>query len=54
MLAATHWTGDYGLPNDIIKGAMPSSVIFDLHPLRYSYLQQKLLLTHETILQQTL
>lgn len=53
MLSATNWTGEYDLPNDIIKGGMPISGIFDLHPLRYSYLQPKLLLTHETILHQS-
>ena len=53
MLGATDWHGEYGMPNDIIKGGIPISGIFDLHPLRYSYLQPKLLLTHEVILQQS-
>lgn len=53
MLTATNWTAEYELPNDIIKGGVPISGVFDLHPLRYSYLQPKLLLTHETILHQS-
>jgi len=53
MLSETDWQGEYGLPKDIIKGGIPISGVFDLHPLRYSYLQPKLLLTHETILSQS-
>lgn len=53
MLSATSWTKDYDLPDDIIKGGISVSGIFDLHPLRYSYLQPKLLLSHETILRQS-
>jgi arylformamidase len=53
MLAATDWPGQYGLPADTIKGGMPISGIFDLHPLRYSFLQPKLLLTHELILRES-
>lgn len=53
MLGQTDWQGEYGLPNDIIKGGIPISGIFDLHPLRYSYLQPKLLLTHEIILNES-
>jgi arylformamidase len=53
MLVTTDWQGEYGLPNDIIKGGIPISGVFNLHPLRYSWLQPKLLLTHEIILQQS-
>lgn len=53
MLVATDWAGEYGLPSDIIKGGIPSSGLFDLAPFRYSWLQPKLLLTHEVILQQS-
>ncbi len=49
MLAATDWAGDYGLPADAVKGAVPISGIFDLSPLIYSWLQPKLGLTHEII-----
>lgn len=53
MLAATDWPGEYGLPNDIIKGGVPISGIFDLRPLYYSFLQPKLLLTHDVIHRQS-
>jgi arylformamidase len=49
MLLATEWTRDYGLPPDVVKGAIAISGLFDLKPLRYSWLQPKLLLDHETI-----
>ena len=53
MLAATDWQGRYGLPQDVIKGIIPISGIFDLRPLRYSWLQPKLLLNHEIIMHQS-
>jgi arylformamidase len=53
MLAATDWPGEYGLPAEIVRGGIPISGIFDLQPLRYSYLQPKLQLTHEVILRQS-
>lgn len=39
MLLATDWTGDYGRPADLIKGACPISGVFDLEPIPYTYLQ---------------
>ena len=48
-LLATDWAGDYGLPTDIIKGGIAISGLFDLRPLRYSFVQPKLLLTHDVI-----
>ena len=53
MLAITDWTGEYGLPPDIVKGGLPISGLFDLRPFRYSWLQPKLLLTHDTIQRQS-
>ena len=54
MMAATDWPGEYGLPAEIVRaGGIPVSGIFDLQPLRYSYLQPKLQLTHEVILRQS-
>ena len=53
MLAATDWAGEYALPQNIIKGGIPISGIFDLSPLVYSWLQPKLLLTHETVLRES-
>lgn len=49
MLALTDWDGVYGLPRDVIKGACPFSGLYDLEPLRYTWLQPKLQLTGEQI-----
>lgn len=48
-VCSTDWQSDYGLPNDFIKGGIPISGIFDLQPMRYSYLQPVLMLDDETI-----
>ncbi len=53
MLVATDWVGEYGLPVDVLKGGIPISALFDLRPFRYSWLQPKILLTHELIAQQS-
>lgn len=50
MLALTDWEKLYGLPADIIKGGSPFSGLYDLAPLRYTWLQPKLQLTAEQIL----
>ena len=39
--------------DDIIKGGIPISGLFDLGPFRYSWLQPKILLSHEEIVQQS-
>lgn len=39
MLLCTRWLDDYGLPDDPFAGAMFLSGLYDLAPLRYSYLQ---------------
>jgi arylformamidase len=53
MLSATDWGNEYGLPDDVIRGGVAISGIFDLRPLCYSYLQPRLLLTHEVVLRQS-
>jgi arylformamidase len=53
MLSATDWSGQYGLPHDVIKGGVAISGIHDLRALPYSYLQPALQLTHEVILRQS-
>lgn len=53
MLVATDWVGEYDLPADVLKGGIPISALFDLRPFRYSWLQPKILLTHELIEQQS-
>ena len=41
MLMATDWE-QYGLPFDVVNGAVPLSGLFDLEPLRISYLNDDL------------
>lgn len=45
MLAMTNWQGAYGLPQNLIKAALPISGLFDLAPFPYTYLQPALQLT---------
>ena len=39
MCLQTEWARDYGLAQDPLAGAMAFSGLYDLEPLRYSYLQ---------------
>jgi len=39
MCLQTRWAEDYGLPSDPLAGALLISGLYDLAPLRYSYLQ---------------
>ncbi len=39
MCLQTEWARDYGLPQDPFAGAIAFSGLFDLEPLRFSYLQ---------------
>jgi arylformamidase len=39
MCLQTEWARDYGLPQDPLAGAIAFSGLYDLEPLRYSYLQ---------------
>ncbi len=45
MLLATDWAGVYGLPEDLIGGALSVSGLYDLGPFPWSWLQPKLQLT---------
>ena len=42
MAALTEWERDYGLPLDVVKSGIPISGLFDLEPLRHSFLQDDL------------
>ena len=53
IITATNWEGEYGLPNNLIKGSIPISGIYDLTPLYYSWLQPKLQLNHDLINKQS-
>jgi arylformamidase len=39
MALQTEWADDYGLPQDPFVAAIPFSGLFDIEPLRFSYLQ---------------
>lgn len=39
MCLQTRWAEDYGLPQDPLRGALLLSGLYDIEPLRYSYLQ---------------
>ena len=49
MLMATDWSGEYGLPDDVVKAGCSISGLFDLEPFQHSWLQPKLRLTKEEI-----
>lgn len=53
MLLQTDWPAHYNLPENLIAAAVPVSGVFDLRPLRYSYLQPMLNLSVETIYAQS-
>jgi len=53
MSLLTPWKADYGLPDDLVKAAVPISGLFDLEPLRWSYLQPELQLTEATVRHQS-
>ena len=42
MCAITRWEEDYGLPADPLRGALLISGLYDLEPLRHSYLQPQI------------
>ncbi|WP_341534147.1 hypothetical protein [Sphingosinicella soli] len=41
-LLFTDWVGSYGLPEDVIKSVLSISGLYDLRPLRASYVQSHL------------
>lgn len=49
QLLATDWQAVYGLPPNLIKGALPISGLYDLEPLRWSWLQRGLQLNGDEI-----
>jgi arylformamidase len=49
MTVLTPWERDYGLPANPLRGALLFSGLFDLEPLRYSYLQPVIQLDAGTI-----
>ena len=53
MLVSTDWENECGLPNDMIKGGIPISGIYDLSPLYHSWLQPTIQLDQEMIISQS-
>jgi arylformamidase len=53
MLAQTDWVGEYAMPANVLKGVFPISGLFDLRPLRYSWLQPMLQLNTESVRSQS-
>lgn len=49
MALTTDWRESYGLPEDLIKGGMCASGIYDLEPVRLSYRNEYLHLTGELV-----
>ncbi|RUR58030.1 alpha/beta hydrolase [Vreelandella populi] len=45
MLVSTDWEGSFGLPNQLIRGALCISGLYDLRPFPWSWLQPKLQLS---------
>jgi arylformamidase len=52
MMAVTDWSS-CGLPPDVLKGVVPMSGIFDMRPIKASYLQTYVQLTGETVLSES-
>jgi arylformamidase len=53
MVTATRWSGDIGtrdlgLPNDLVKGCAAVSGVFDLEPIRFTYVNDPLYLDAES------
>lgn len=49
MCLQTAWSGDYGLPTDPFRAAIVVSGLYDLAPLRYSYLQPMIQIDEGTV-----
>ncbi len=49
MAMLTDWEEEYGLPDNLVKGGIPISGLFDLRPFPASFLQPKLRLSAEEV-----
>jgi arylformamidase len=49
MIAGTDWTTDYGLPSSAVRGGLAISGLFDLEPLRFSWLQPAIQLDQDLV-----
>ena len=50
-LLATDWEGEYGLPKNLVKSVTAISGLYDLSPFPYTFLQPKLGLTADEVLE---
>ena len=53
MACLPGWTARYGLPPNLVKGAIPISGLFDLRPFRFSWLQPALQLDAASVEQES-
>ncbi|WP_378944818.1 alpha/beta hydrolase [Mesorhizobium sp. ANAO-SY3R2] len=53
MMALTDWAKAYGLPANVLKSAFPISGLFELEPLRHSWLQPDLQLDEREVATQS-
>ena len=53
MMLATDWAGDYAMPAEPFAGAIAVSGLFDLRPLRYSFVQPMLQLDDGLIVRES-
>lgn len=53
MLSLCNWNKTFGLPSDVIKGCIAISGLFDLSPLKFSWLQADINLTEKIIFDQS-
>ena len=53
MVMSVLWENDYGLPQDLIKGFLPISGLFDLAPFPLFWFQLKLQFTTDEVLRNT-
>ena len=49
MALLTDWMKDYGLPQNVVKGGVAISGLYDITPLQYSFMQNELQLTDAVI-----
>ncbi|WP_127129413.1 alpha/beta hydrolase [Georgenia sp. SYP-B2076] len=50
VLLDTDWAGQYGLPENTVRGGCAISGVFDIRPLRHSFLQPSLQLTEDQVM----
>ncbi|GEL17205.1 alpha/beta hydrolase [Pseudonocardia asaccharolytica] len=50
MVLDTYWADDYGLPQDLVRGACAISGLFDLRPIPYTFAQPDLQFTADQVM----